>query len=150
MDVDGVLTDGTLLIAQDGSLLRKMHVRDGYAIQYAIKKGLLLAIFTGGGSPAVKKRLQSLGIQHIYERLEDKATAFKQFCQTHHLSFEQTLYIGDDLLDLEVLQLAGVAVAPADADEAVQAIADWITKHNGGQGCVREVIQTVLQSQGLW
>lgn len=147
-DVDGVLTDGTILITEKGELLRTMNVQDGFAIKQAIAAGLHIAIITGGRSKGVIKRLQGLGIVDIYAGAINKLDVFEEFILTYDLEPHKILYMGDDLPDYEVLQTVGLATCPADAVPEIQEIAQYISPHKGGQGCVRDVIQKVLKLHG--
>ncbi len=146
-DVDGVLTNGNLLITNDGQVLRVLSVYDGMGIKIARKEGLEIAVFTGGSAKGVKERLQSLEVKYIYTLLEDKKSAVEEFLWETEFAWDELLYIGDDIIDLPVMQEVGVAVAPPNAIDSVKQIADFITKRSGGNGVLREVVEKVLQAR---
>lgn len=150
MDVDGVLTDGSILAMENGDQVRIMNIKDGYAIQLAVKSGYLLAIISGGSSKGVASRMRGLGVEHIYMSAGEKIPVFNKFLSDTGIKPEETLYIGDDMPDLPVMEIAGVSVAPADAAEDILKMAHYITRKNGGKGCVREVIEMVMKQQGRW
>jgi 3-deoxy-D-manno-octulosonate 8-phosphate phosphatase (KDO 8-P phosphatase) len=150
MDVDGVLTDGSIQVLENGDQVRVMNIKDGYALQLAVKSGYTLAIISGGRSQGVVSRLKGLGIQHIYMGSGEKLPVFKQFLKESGHSPEETLYMGDDMPDLPVMKFAGISIAPADAAEDILKIAQVITQKPGGKGCVREVIEQVMKQQGKW
>ena len=149
-DVDGVLTDGSLILLENGEMARQMNIKDGYALQLAIKHGYDILIISGGSSSAVKIRLQKLGIQHIFLGVIDKKNLLLNFVAEHLLKKEEILYMGDDLPDLLPMKEAGVACAPADAVPEIKSIAQYISPAFGGKGCVRDVIEKVLKLNGHW
>jgi 3-deoxy-D-manno-octulosonate 8-phosphate phosphatase (KDO 8-P phosphatase) len=149
-DVDGVLTDGTLIIMDGGLMIRRMHVKDGYALQLAVKKGFLIFIISGGNSLQVKERLTNLGIENVYMKTENKIEKLKQLAAQHQLETENILYMGDDIPDLEVMQYCGLACCPADAVSEIKSISKYISPFKGGEGCVRDVIEKVMKLQGKW
>jgi 3-deoxy-D-manno-octulosonate 8-phosphate phosphatase (KDO 8-P phosphatase) len=149
-DVDGVLTDGTLIIMDGGLMIRRMHVKDGYALQLAVKKGFLIFIISGGNSPQVKERLTNLGIDNVYMKIENKIEKLKQLAVQHQLETENILYMGDDIPDLEVMQYCGLGCCPADAVSEIKSISKYISPFKGGEGCVRDVIEKVMKLQGKW
>ncbi|MEO7530342.1 MAG: HAD hydrolase family protein [Sediminibacterium sp.] len=149
-DVDGVLTDGTLLILPDGVMARKMNIKDGYALQLAVKKGYHVVVISGGNSAEVKERLSKLGIKDIWMQVENKATILQQFMKQHHLSKEKILYMGDDIPDLEVMQISGLPCCPADAAQEIKEVAVYISHVKGGEGCGRDVIEKVMKLRGDW
>ncbi len=150
LDVDGVLTNGNLLLLDDGQMARVMNIKDGYAMQNAIKKGYRILVISGGKSAAVKTRLNLLGISDVHIGVEDKLQVLKNYISHNSLSKDQVLYMGDDLPDLEVMQHAGMACCPADAVAEIKTLAMYISPFNGGQGCVRDVIEKVLKLNGEW
>lgn len=149
-DVDGVLTDGSLLLMQDGEQVRKMSIKDGYALQLAVKKEYKIAVISGGKSEAVRTRLSKLGIYDVYLGVENKIDAFDEFILTHHIQPEHILYMGDDMPDYEVMKRVGVPTCPNDAVSDIKAISIYVSDKNGGKGCVRDVIEQVLKVQGKW
>jgi 3-deoxy-D-manno-octulosonate 8-phosphate phosphatase (KDO 8-P phosphatase) len=149
-DVDGVLTDGSLILLDNGEMARKMNIKDGFALQLAIKQGYQILIISGGSSNAVKIRLEKLGIQHIFLGVKDKTDILINFIAQHSYTKEQILYMGDDMPDVLPMKQAGVACAPADAVAEVRGIAHYISPVAGGNGCVRDVIEKVLKLNGHW
>jgi 3-deoxy-D-manno-octulosonate 8-phosphate phosphatase (KDO 8-P phosphatase) len=149
-DVDGVFTDGNVLLHPKGQYLRKMNIKDGYAVQYAIKTGYPVAIITGGYSRMVKKRFSYLGVKDIYMRSIQKTDAFEHFRNKYGLTFENILYMGDDIPDYEVMKQAGLAVCPADASQEIKEISAYVSYQRGGEGCVRDIIEQVLRLQSKW
>lgn len=150
LDVDGVLTDGTLLLLEDGQMARRMNIKDGYALQLAIKKGYNILVISGGNSDAVKLRLQKLGVVEVYMNVSDKKEILLQYISKYSLEKEQVLYMGDDIPDLVPMQMAGLPCCPADAVPEIKNIAQYISAINGGFGCVRDVIEKVLKLNGHW
>jgi 3-deoxy-D-manno-octulosonate 8-phosphate phosphatase (KDO 8-P phosphatase) len=149
-DVDGVLTNGLLLVMPDGEFLRTMNIRDGYAMQLAIKKGYRIAIISGGHSSGVPIRLKRLGIEEVHMGVPDKLSVFKELVARHKLDPSDILYMGDDLPDLEVLKLVGVPCCPADAATEIRAASCYISPVGGGSGCVRDVIEQAMRLHGTW
>lgn len=149
-DVDGVLTDGKLLLMPDGELVRIMNIRDGIIMKLAIKNGFHICIITGGNSQAVKQRLNRLGISHVYLKTEAKWEALKEFMAMYNLKTEEILFMGDDLVDYEVMTKVGVPVCPKDAVSEIKNISIHVSAIEGGKGCVRDVIEQVMKVQGKW
>lgn len=149
-DVDGVLTDGGVWLLDDGQQVRRMHIRDGYALQLAIKKGYRILVISGAQSEAVRLRLHKLGITDVYMQVHDKLAVLEQYLQAHGIDRKQTLCMGDDIPDIELMANAGLACAPADAAPEIRAIAAYISPVAGGQGCVRQVIEKVMKLRGDW
>ena len=149
-DVDGVLTNGTLLVTEEGHLLRTMNIKDGYALQLAIKKGYQIWIISGGTSNAVVKRLSKLGLEEVHIAVKDKAQLLKELLAKYSIDPAALLYMGDDMPDTAVMQMCGLKACPADAINEIKAIADYISPIKGGEGCVREVIENVLKLNYHW
>lgn len=149
-DVDGVLTNGTLLVTEEGHLLRTMNIKDGYALQLAIKKGYQIWIISGGTSNAVVKRLSKLGLEEVHIAVKDKAQLLQTLLAKYDIAPSALLYMGDDMPDRAVMQLCGLKTCPADAINEIKAIADYISPIKGGEGCVREVIEFVLKLNKHW
>jgi len=149
-DIDGVLTDGKVLINSDGELLRYFDTKDGYAIKCALIKGFKVAIISGGKNEAVRERFQELGVLDIYLGAHHKLEAYQDLLNNYNLNPEEILYIGDDIPDIPVMEKVGLGCCPADAVSDVKAIADYISHKEGGKGCVRELIEQVLRVQGKW
>jgi 3-deoxy-D-manno-octulosonate 8-phosphate phosphatase (KDO 8-P phosphatase) len=148
-DVDGVFSHN-VIVHPSGELLRSMNIKDGYAVQYAFKKGYPLAIITGGNSEAVRIRFENLGLSDIYMKSRNKMDDFNEFLLRYKLNPEEILYMGDDLPDYEIMKKVGVPTCPADAVEEIKAIAAYVSHKTGGEGCVRDVIEQVLRVQGQW
>lgn len=149
-DYDGVLTDGTIIILSNGDTLRSANVKDGYAMQLAVKKNYRIAIISGGYSDSMRHRFDSLKIKDVFMGVDKKIDVYDSYLQEHGLSDENVLFMGDDIPDLEIMQKAGVSTCPADAVEEIKNKAAYISHHQGGQGCVRDVIEQVLKVQGKW
>jgi len=149
-DVDGVLTDGSVQLLPSGDQVRTMNTRDGYALQLAVKKGYTVAIITGGRSEAVRSRMKGLGITDVYLGATDKRDALEELLLIHDRKAENTLYMGDDLPDYEVMQKVGLPCCPSDAAREIKEIAAYISPIAGGAGCVRDIIERTLRLQGNW
>ncbi len=149
-DVDGVLSHQTIAIDPQGEPIRTTNVRDGYAIANAKKQGLTLGIITGGRGERTKHRYASLGIEYIYMWANIKLPYLHEFCEETGIALEEIVYCGDDIPDIPVMEVVGVAVAPADAAPEVKAIADYICSAEGGDGVAREILEEVLKAKGLW
>lgn len=149
-DVDGVLSANVIPLHPNGDPMRTVNIKDGYALQLAVKKGYIVGIITGGYTDAVRIRFERLGIEHIYMRSAEKTADFRDFLQKTGLKPEEVLYAGDDLPDYEVMQQVGLAVAPADAAPEVKRIAGYITLCKGGEGVARDVIEQTMKAQGKW
>lgn len=150
LDVDGVLTNGEVLLMPGMAPVRKMYSKDGYALQLAVRNGIRVAIITGGTSTDVKERLSGLGITDVYLGASSKMDAFEDLKMCYDLSNEEILYMGDDLPDYDVMELAGLACAPQDAAPEIKAIADYVSPVLGGEGCVRDVVEQLLKIHNLW
>ncbi len=149
-DYDGVLTDGTVIISSDGDALRTANVKDGYAMQLAIKKNYRIAIISGGYSESMKHRLEALKIKDIFLGVDKKIDVYNQFLETYNLEKENVLFMGDDIPDYEIMLKVGVPTCPSDAVEEIKRIATYISHQAGGRGCVRDIIEQVLKVQGKW
>lgn len=149
-DVDGVLTDGTLSIFPDGTLIRKMCARDGYAIKLAKEKGYNICIITGGENLMVFQRLKNLGIKNIYLKSNNKIETFNYYCDSENISPETVLYMGDDIPDIEVMKSVLFPCSPKDAVHEVKSISKYISLKKGGNGCVRDVIEQTMKIQDKW
>lgn len=150
LDVDGVLTDSSILILNDGEFARRMNIKDGYALQLAIKRGYKILVISGGTSEAVKVRLQKLGINDVHLNISSKKEVLINYIVHHNLLWEEVLYMGDDIPDLEVMKLAGLACCPADAVAEIKEISHYVSPVTGGEGCVRDVIEKVLKLNNHW
>ena len=149
-DVDGVLTDGTVLVLENGLQARRMHIKDGFALQMAIKNGYRVKIISGGTSPQVMDRLDKLGVKDINMTVLDKKGFLENFIAQNNLEKNQVLYMGDDLPDIPAMSVVGLPCCPADAAAEVKEAASYISPLNGGSACVRDVIEKVLKLNGHW
>lgn len=149
-DVDGVLSPSTIPMGADGMPCRMLNIKDGYAIQLAVKKGLKIAIISGGRSEAVELRYKSLGVKDIYMGAAFKLPLFEQWLKDKGLDASEAIFVGDDIPDIHTMQAAGLSVAPADAACQVKEIADYISPCEGGRGVARDIIEQVLTAHGQW
>ena len=149
-DVDVVLSRQEVSLSPEGELIRTSCAKDGYALMYSGKKGYILAIISGGGSPGLEERFKKLGIKDIYLRIENKVKALEELISKYGLKPEEIMYMGDDIPDYNVMTRVGLPVCPADACEEIKAISKYISDLNGGMGCVRDVIAQVLKARGDW
>lgn len=148
LDVDGVLTDGRLFFDHQGNEYKCFHARDGHGLKLLRQTGVEVAVISGRNSKSVALRMQSLGIEHVYQGHENKRAAFAEILDNLKLGPEQVAHVGDDLLDLPIMNRVGFAVAVQDANFAVKRYAHWCTQTPGGQGAVREVCDLIMQVQG--
>ncbi|MBX0292469.1 3-deoxy-D-manno-octulosonate 8-phosphate phosphatase [Hymenobacter sp. HSC-4F20] len=149
-DVDGVLTDGTLLALNSGEQARAFHIRDGYAVRHALAKGYRVAVISGREEEGVRKRLESLDVRDIFLGVDDKMKIFNTYINTYRLDPSRIAYMGDDVPDLEVMRRCAIAACPADAAADVRAISNYTAALPGGHGAVRELIEAVLKAQNTW
>ena len=150
LDVDGVLTDGSVFTLPSGDQIRRMNIKDGYALQHAVKKGYHISIISGGTSESVRLRLNGLGIEEVNLGCKNKIAVFEKLKEQYGLKTEEILYMGDDIPDYRVMQKVGFAACPKNAAEEIKGIADYISPKNGGEGCVRDLIEQVLKLKGDW
>ena len=148
--VAGVLSAETIFLHPDGEPMRSVNIKDGYALQLAVKCGLHVAIITGGKTEAVRKRYKGLGITDVYLGAAVKTNEYNELLQKYNLKPEEVLYMGDDIPDYEVLSLVGLPCCPADAAPEIKSICKYISHRKGGYGCGRDVIEQVLRAQGKW
>ena len=149
-DVDGVLTDGTLLLLENGLQARRMNIKDGFALQLAVKSGYRILIVSGSQSTPVMQRLEKLGIPDVHMSVLDKKALIEEYMKKNNLQAAEVLYMGDDLPDLPVMPVVGLSSCPADAANEVKQAAVYISSINGGYGCVRDVIEKVLKLNDHW
>jgi 3-deoxy-D-manno-octulosonate 8-phosphate phosphatase (KDO 8-P phosphatase) len=149
-DVDGVLTDGTVLLLDNGLQARQMHVKDGLALQMAMKNQYNVVIISGGYSEPIIRRMQFLGINEVYLAIKNKKEFLVNYLAEKKIDWSEVLFMGDDLPDIPVLQTVGLPCCPADAVVEVKKIASYISPINGGYGCVRDVIEKVLKLNDHW
>ncbi|MEI6047650.1 MAG: HAD hydrolase family protein [Bacteroidota bacterium] len=149
-DIDGVLSLQTISLNVFGVPNRTVNLRDGYAIQLAVKKGYNIGVISGSNAKEYQKRLKSLGVRDIYLNSRIKMDHFNAFIKKHNLDKSDVLFMGDDIPDFEVMKKAGVAVCPSDADSEIKQVAAYISDKKGGDGCVRDVIEQVLRLHNNW
>jgi 3-deoxy-D-manno-octulosonate 8-phosphate phosphatase (KDO 8-P phosphatase) len=153
-DVDGVLTDGGIFIASDGSEHKVFNSRDGHGMKMLQESGVIIGVITGRSSAAVTHRMAGLGVEHLYQGQQHKLPAFKALLERLHLTPEQVACVGDDVVDLPMMRRSGLAIAVGDAHDLVKEHAHWVTAQPGGRGAAREVCELILRAQGklpaLW
>ncbi len=149
-DIDGVLSLQTIGLNTFGIPNRTVNLRDGYALQFAVKKGYPICVISGSSSKEYQKRLKLLGINDIYLNSKSKLDHFNTFLNKYDLNKSDVLFMGDDIPDFEVMKEAGVAVCPSDADSEIKQISSYISDKKGGEGCVRDVIEQVLRLHNKW
>ena len=149
-DVDGVLSAETIFMHPDGEPMRSVNIKDGYALQLAVKMGLHVAIITGGKTEAVRKRYENLGVPDVHLGCAVKIKTYEEFLCKYGLKDEEVLYMGDDIPDYEVMRRAGCPCAPSDAAPEIKEVALYISHLRGGYGCGRDVVEQVLKAQGKW
>mgnify|MGYP002639401872 CR=1 FL=1 len=149
-DVDGVFTDGTIIITTNGEMHRTMHTKDGFALKTAMDKGFHVCIISGGTDEGVRMRLSGLGVKEIHLGAHHKTETMNAYLSNHNISRENVLYMGDDIPDLQVMQEVGLPCCPQDAVPEIKNVSKYISHKKGGKGCVRDVIEQVLKVQGKW
>ena len=149
-DVDGVLSSETIFLHPNGEPMRTVNIKDGYALQLAVKCGLHVAIITGGNTQAVRIRYEGLGIKDVCLGAAIKTKQYNELMEKYQLKPEEVLYMGDDIPDYEVLKLVGLPCCPADAAPEIKEVCKYISHKNGGYGCGRDVVEQVLKAQGKW
>jgi 3-deoxy-D-manno-octulosonate 8-phosphate phosphatase (KDO 8-P phosphatase) len=149
-DVDGVFTDNTVWLTADGEQMRTANVRDGYAVQLAVKCGYRIAVISGGKSEAVRTRFEKLGVTEVNLGSANKKEIYEQLKSKWGFEDEDVCYMGDDIPDLPLLQRVGLSCCPADASPEVKNASTYISNKNGGQGCVRDILEQSLKLQGHW
>jgi 3-deoxy-D-manno-octulosonate 8-phosphate phosphatase (KDO 8-P phosphatase) len=149
-DVDGVISPNQLLLHSTGDMMRSVNTRDGFAIKKAIEAGFNVGIITGARSESLRLRFRELGTADVFLNSIDKVADLQVFVKNYGLELNQVLYMGDDIPDLGPMQLVGMPTCPCDATSEVQSASRYISAYSGGFGCVRDVIEQVLRSQGLW
>ena len=149
-DIDGVLSLQTINLNSFGVPNRTVNLRDGYALQLAVKKGYHIGIISGSSSKEYQRRLKLLGVKDIYLNSKSKLDHFNVFLKKYRLDKSEVLFMGDDIPDFQVMKEAGVAVCPSDADSEIKQVACYISDRRGGEGCVRDVIEQVLRLHNNW
>ncbi len=149
-DVDGVFTDGQVFLLPGNEFIRAVNIKDGYAIQHCVKMGFMVGIITGGKSDEVALRFRKLGVTDIYMGSSNKLDSYEDFRMKYGLTYDETLYMGDDIPDYEIMKKVGLPACPKDAATEIKQIAKYISDKGGGRGCVRDVIEQVLRVQDKW
>jgi 3-deoxy-D-manno-octulosonate 8-phosphate phosphatase (KDO 8-P phosphatase) len=149
-DIDGVLSLQTISLNAFGVPNRTVNLRDGYALQLAVKKGYNIGVISGSNAKEYQKRLKSLGVKDIYLNSRIKMDHFNSFLKKYNLKKTEVLFMGDDIPDFEVMKGAGVAVCPSDADSEIKQVAAYVSDKKGGEGCVRDIIEQVLRLHNKW
>lgn len=149
-DYDGVMTDGKLMLQHDGQPLRTANVKDGYALQLAIRLGYNVVIISGGISKSVENRFEALRVKDVFLGISNKFEVFEKYVKDKNIKPENIVYMGDDIPDYRVMKKVGVPVCPADAVEEIKDISIYISDKTGGHGCVRDIIEQVMKVQGKW
>jgi 3-deoxy-D-manno-octulosonate 8-phosphate phosphatase (KDO 8-P phosphatase) len=150
LDVDGVLSDGSIILDNEANEYKAFKVRDGHGIKMLHKAGINVAIITGRHSKVVERRAGELGITEVFQKCLNKRTAYEQLMKRYSLRDSEVAYVGDDIIDIPILSVVGLPVAVADATEETRKYALMVTKNRGGRGAVREVTDLILKSKGLW
>ncbi len=149
-DVDGVFTDGKVLVMESGEMVRNMNSKDGYAIHLAVQKAYRVVIISGGNNIAVKNVLERTGVKDVFINQHDKLACYLDYLKTNNLKDEEVVFMGDDLPDHEIMSRVGLAVCPKDAVADIKKICQYVSDKNGGEGCVRDIIEQVMRVQGKW
>ncbi|WP_223033474.1 KdsC family phosphatase [Hanstruepera marina] len=150
LDIDGVLTDGSVMVTTSGEMLRSMNIKDGYALKTAIDKGFNICIISGGSNEGVRVRLNGLGVTDVFLGAHNKIEQLNTYLASKHVHLKHVLYMGDDLPDYPVMKLVGLPTCPQDAAPEIKAISKYVSHKNGGKGAVRDVIEQVLKVQDKW
>lgn len=150
LDVDGVMTDGSILLDNDGNEFKRFHVRDGHGIKMIQQAGITVGIITGRRSRVVEIRAEELGIREVHQKIHKKSVVFEQILEKYDCKDENVAFMGDDVVDRELLRRAGLSASPADAEDEAKKLADFVTVRGGGRGAVREFINLILKSSGRW
>lgn len=149
-DVDGVLSASTIPLSENGEPLRMVNIKDGYAIQLAVKRGLKLAIITGGNTKGVHNRFKGLGINDIYMGASQKVPILKEWMEKHQLTAEEVAYVGDDIPDIPAMKQVGLPCCPADAASEVRHISHYVSRFNGGYGVGRDILEQIMKAHDIW
>ena len=149
-DVDGVLSRQTITLHPSGEPMRTVNIKDGYAMQHAVKQQFLLAVITGASTQAIQLRYERLGLTEIHQGVAQKISKYEELCAKYHLSDEEVMYMGDDIPDLEIMRRVGCPVCPKDACPEIKTASLYVSDRKGGYGCGRDVIEQTLRAQGKW
>jgi 3-deoxy-D-manno-octulosonate 8-phosphate phosphatase (KDO 8-P phosphatase) len=149
-DYDGVFSDGIVLLMEDGSNVRQANTKDGYAVQWAVKQGMKLALLTGGSEPAVEARMRQLGVEQVHMGCHDKLKSLNGLCAEMGIDVSKVAYMGDDIPDLPAMKVVGLATCPEDAVSDIRDMAHYISPYSGGRGCVRDLLEQAMRLKGIW
>ena len=149
-DVDGVLSLSTIQMSPAGLPVRTVNIKDGYAIQLAIKMGMKIAIISGGTDPSIEERYRKLGMTDIFMSCSTKIQVLNQYLADNYLSADEVIYVGDDIPDYEIMKVVGCPCCPADACSDIKEISTYVSPYEGGKGCARDIIEQILRAKGLW
>ena len=149
-DVDGVMTDGGIIPTPDGDFIRRYYAKDGYAVAHAIREGYKICVISGGRGEMLRRRLEMLGVERMYLNCMDKIAAIREFMSDEALEPDEVIYMGDDIPDLECMELVGIPVCPADACSEVVEASRYVSEFCGGRGAVRDIIEQTLRAQDEW
>ena len=149
-DIDGVFTNNIVYLMADGEQVRTANVRDGYAVQLAVKRGIRIVIISGGKSEGIKHRFEHLGVKDVYLGSSNKIEILNQFLMENHIHASDVCYMGDDIPDSAVMKKVGLPACPADAVPEIKALAEYISPFKGGEGCVRDILEQALKMKGHW
>jgi 3-deoxy-D-manno-octulosonate 8-phosphate phosphatase (KDO 8-P phosphatase) len=150
LDVDGVMTDGSIILDDKGNELKMFHVRDGHGIKLLNKAGIKVAIITGRTSGVVERRAGELGITDLYQGVLKKSSVYDSLLKKYNFRDEEIAYMGDDIVDIELLKRVGLPAVPSDSDEGIKQCAEFVSTKKGGRGAVRELVEFILKSAGVW
>lgn len=150
LDVDGVLTDGQVIMDDDGRESKHFNVKDGHALKMIMRFGINVMLLTGRKSQVVEHRARDLGITEVHQRVLNKLEYFKEFMDRKGISFAEVAYVGDDIVDIPLMKQVGFSAAVADASEEVPPLVDYVSPYPGGKGAVRDVCKIILKAQGKW
>lgn len=149
-DYDGVFTDGIVMLMPDGSQVRQASTRDGFAVQWAVKQGLKIAVLTGGNEPAVATRMKNLGVEEVHLGCASKLDSLNALCERLNIDKSKVAYMGDDIPDYPALKEVGLSTCPYDAVEEVRSVSDYVSPKAGGKGCVRDLLEQAMKVKGVW
>ena len=149
-DIDGVFTDGTIVVDSQGNESRCFNTKDGIAVKLATELGYNVGIITGANNLGIKARLNRLGVVNVYINSSDKVKDLKDYCSKNNIDLNKTMYMGDDLPDFQIMQSVGLPTCPDNAANEIKNLSDYISPKKGGEGCVRDVIEQTLKIQGKW
>ncbi len=150
LDVDGVLTDGSIILDNEGNEYKSFHVRDGHGIKMLLRAGIHVALVTGRHSKVVARRAHELGITEVFQKCFDKSAAYRTLLEKYGLSDHEIAYVGDDIVDAPIMTKAGLPIGVSDSAEEIRSYAVMVTKNRGGRGAVREVTDIILRAKGVW